>query len=373
MKKKILMNVLILVLAVAMIAAATMAWFTDDANAGEATFTAGTVSIEAGRKVVSEEGELVNPDTVYSTFYPIRVVDYSPGLRKDGQPVKSPRNNPENALKFETGQSESNFCSLGFGGSIILEFDHALYLPELAIVAEDTWGLPYPLEEAYVYVSDTGIEDDDWIYLDKADNTNLQNNQTISTFELSQYDITYVKYVKVVDCSDLSAFNDYTGNTVDGFDLNAVSINGYTQEEDNWNPGDKNKRVYRITNTGTKAINLRGEFTGKWYEYNEETGVWDESTLSADVVTYELLSGETDWVKIGDYFYYIGSIPGTYTGETIGERTKELRINVCLDGPNTENEYQGKRFIVKASFEAIQASNGAAQASGWAELSSPLD
>jgi predicted ribosomally synthesized peptide with SipW-like signal peptide len=371
MKKKLLMNVLVLVLAVAMIAAGTMAWFIDSDDAGEATFTAGTVSIEAGRKVVSEEGELVNPDTVYSTFYPIRVVEYSPGLRKDGQLVKPPRNIPENALKFETGQSESNFCSLGIGGSIILEFDHALYLPELAIVAEDTWGSQYPLEEAYVYVSDTGIEDDDWILVGIADNTTLQNNQTISKFDLSQYDITYVKYVKVVDCTDLAAFDDYTGNsnTVDGFDLNAVSIKGYTQEEDNWNPGDKNERVYKITNTGTKAINLRGEFTGKWYEYNEETGVWDESTLSADVVTYELLSGETDWEKIGDYFYYIGSILGTYTDETISERTKELRINVCLDGPGTENEYQGKRFIVTAIFEAIQASNGAAQASGWAELS----
>mgnify|MGYP000906737264 CR=1 FL=1 len=148
MKKKLLMNVLVLVLAVAMIAAGTMAWFIDSDDAGEATFTAGTVSIEAGRKVVSEEGELVNPDTVYSTFY-------SPDLRKDGQLVKPPRNIPENALKFETGQSESNFCSLGIGGSIILEFDHALYLPELAIVAEDTWGSQYPLEEAYVYVSDT--------------------------------------------------------------------------------------------------------------------------------------------------------------------------------------------------------------------------
>ena len=49
MKKKIFISVFMILVSVAMITAATMAWFTDSANAGKAEFTAGTVKIEAGR------------------------------------------------------------------------------------------------------------------------------------------------------------------------------------------------------------------------------------------------------------------------------------------------------------------------------------
>lgn len=366
MKNKIFMNVLVLILAVAMIAAGTMAWFTHDDEAGTAVFTAGTVSIEADRKIVLGEDEPGSSETIYGVFYPLRVVDYSPGPRKDGGPVKEPRNHPENALGApESGQDENNFCSLGFGGTIILEFDHALYVPELAIVVEDTWGGNYPLEEAHVWVSDTGL-DDDWDYVGKADNKNLVQNQTYSEFTFEFVDIRYIKYVKITDCSDIAAFEGESGNTVDGFDLNAVCIKGYTQEEDNWNPGDENIRVYKIINTGTKAINLRGILTGKWYEFDTESGTWIECGLSLDVVSFKLPAGETNWVQDGEYFYYKPIIPGTYGGDASeDDRTTELVIIVCLDGPDTTNEYQGKRFIVEATFEAIQASNGAAEASGW--------
>jgi hypothetical protein len=30
---------------------------------------------------------------------------------------------------------------------------------------------------------------------------------------------------------------------------------------------------------------------------------------------------------------------------------------VCLDGPNTDNEYQGARYTINATFQAIQASH----------------
>jgi predicted ribosomally synthesized peptide with SipW-like signal peptide len=367
-RNKIIMNVLVLILSVAMIAAATMAWFTHNDEAGNAIFTAGTVSIKAGRKVVADEGEPGSSDTVDGTFYPVRVVEYSPGPRIDGKPVKEPRNNPENALGApESGQDENNFCSLGFGGTIILEFDHGLYAPTLAVVVEDTWGGKYPLEEAHVWVSDTGL-DDDWDYVGKADNKNLVQNQTYSGFTFEFVDIRYIKYVKITDCSNKDDFDGYDPKTVDGFDLNAVYINGHTQEEDNWNPGDENERVYTITNTGTKAIRLRGKLTGKWYEYDEETKSWKMCYLSPDVVSFKLRDDETEWVKSGDddCFYYIPSIPGTYGDDVTEEdRTVELIIKVCLDGPDTGNEYQGKRFIVEATFEAIQASNGAPEESGW--------
>ena len=52
MKKKLVMGAFVLIISIAMVAAATMAWFTDFAESGEATFQAGTVSIEAGSSAV---------------------------------------------------------------------------------------------------------------------------------------------------------------------------------------------------------------------------------------------------------------------------------------------------------------------------------
>ena len=48
------MSAFFLVITIAMAAAATMAWFTDNGTAEDAQFTAGTVSIEAGRKVICD-------------------------------------------------------------------------------------------------------------------------------------------------------------------------------------------------------------------------------------------------------------------------------------------------------------------------------
>ncbi|KAB3531077.1 TasA family protein [Alkaliphilus serpentinus] len=45
MKKKIIYTMLALTLAIAMVAGGTMAWFTDEANAGDTTFTAGTLHV----------------------------------------------------------------------------------------------------------------------------------------------------------------------------------------------------------------------------------------------------------------------------------------------------------------------------------------
>ena len=86
-----------------------------------------------------------------------------------------------------------------------------------------------------------------------------------------------------------------------------------------------------------------------------------------DVVTISLADGEdTDWKKEGDYFYFMDPIPGTYSEENADDRTVELKVKVCLAGEDTDNDYQGKRYIISTVFEAIQASNDAPHlAEGW--------
>jgi len=74
MKKKMLVMLLAVAVSVSMIAAATYAWFTDEANAGDAVFTAGTVDVEVeGVYYLSEVAwDNVNPGDVYELEWVVK-------------------------------------------------------------------------------------------------------------------------------------------------------------------------------------------------------------------------------------------------------------------------------------------------------------
>jgi len=63
MRKYILISLAIIAIAAALIAGASSAWFTAVDDAGEATFTAGTVDIEAGNAEIL-------PGTFYENWAP---------------------------------------------------------------------------------------------------------------------------------------------------------------------------------------------------------------------------------------------------------------------------------------------------------------
>lgn len=69
-----LVMLLAVAVSVSMIAAATYAWFTDEANAGDAVFTAGTVDVEVeGVYYLSELAwDNVNPGDVYELEWVVK-------------------------------------------------------------------------------------------------------------------------------------------------------------------------------------------------------------------------------------------------------------------------------------------------------------
>lgn len=71
--KKMLLIMLAVTVSVAMIAAATMAWFTDQDTAGTATFTAGTVKVDVSDEVNLGEQDIgnVNPGDTYELKWTI--------------------------------------------------------------------------------------------------------------------------------------------------------------------------------------------------------------------------------------------------------------------------------------------------------------
>ena len=113
----------------------------------------------------------------------------------------------------------------------------------------------------------------------------------------------------------------------------------------NVNPGDCIQKHVRFHNDGTKKMFVRVDLEAIFKDA-------DGNELDPEgIVSYDI--GD-DWVLHTDgYYYYTKEVKaGKYTGEIISE--------VCFDGPNMDNEYQGARFTLTVNSEAVQVTNGAA-------------
>ncbi len=126
----------------------------------------------------------------------------------------------------------------------------------------------------------------------------------------------------------------------------------------NWNPGDCTEKEFTVINTGSKSVYLRGIITGRWYN-PDDTPFYPDPDL--DVVSWDFCDESMSelWFRQGDTWYYKNPLPGTYSGATQEERQAVLCIMVCLSGPLTDNQYQGKTFKLTAEFQAVQSSNEA--------------
>lgn len=170
-----------------------------------------------------------------------RVVDFDQGQRRDGKDIIWYRSNPDKALgKADAKDSPMGgirFVSLGFGGSITLEFDNQLCdKPGNDLrVYETSYGNPmfalYP-EQAEVFVSQDG---DTWKSLGRTNTTTPSVNCRVkldTDFDISGA-YSWIKFVRVVDVTNPNAkmlnpakctplpvtvFNKAS----DGFDLDAI-------------------------------------------------------------------------------------------------------------------------------------------------------
>ncbi len=140
----------------------------------------------------------------------------------------------------------------------------------------------------------------------------------------------------------------------------------------NWNPGDCAQKEYTITNSGTKSIKLRAMLETQWYEWtgdgdpsypvDPENVNWQEWTPTGDDAASVVLlvtDPAQDWEQRDDGNWYYngndGTIDGTFSDNN--PATVNLWLEVCLDGPTADNQYQGKTFFMKVTFQAIQASH----------------
>lgn len=405
MKRKLLMSAFVLVISVAMIAAATMAWFTDIDDAGEAIFQAGTVSIEAGSYAIFSH--YFDPGKNIFLYGVIEKQDNTSGLYE---------------INIQTGEANLIFDIDAKGYDTYspngLAFDKAnkrLYYSMVKSNKSDLYFYDFKTKErvksgtidGLVYCA-TFYNGSYWYIKNNTDNV------VEVKFDSNGY-VSVVKEIKDItgDLNKKFGFGDVV------FDIKDGILYGSTTEQGNvffsyeiGKPGS-----YREINKDKKngAINLQIAFgsdgnlyghstnTGDWYLIELESGVkskldgmptdnryndlasgyisvWNpgdvdymkyyvtntgskrirvrakiggdwKGNLDNSVVSITL--ADENWTdEYGDGYYY-------YKGVVKPNDSVELKVKIELNGPNTGNEYQGKTFKLTGTMEAIQASNGA--------------
>ncbi len=133
-------------------------------------------------------------------------------------------------------------------------------------------------------------------------------------------------------------------------------------EGDNWenaNPGDCKPKDFTVTNEGSKNMYVRFSFNGAWLTPlpNAPDPIGD-FVVDDELVTITPDTGDLDdWTLLDGYWYYNGVLP---PGDGLtNNHILTFTFNVCLDGPDTGNEYQGASYEIEFEFEAIQITNEA--------------
>jgi predicted ribosomally synthesized peptide with SipW-like signal peptide len=418
MKKKLLMNVLVLVMAVAMIAAGTMAWFSDSDDAGEATFTAGILSIEAGNSAILSHYFDPSPEgAVYlygarekadgkSGLYEINMktgeahMFYEIDMNKIGGDTYSP-----NGIAFDKENKRLYFAIINGEKSTLWFYDFSKKELVQSSAKNDLPGRVYGASfwnNRFWYIKN----DSDELYSISfhPDGTMKESNiiDDISNKNYNFGDIVFDIKDGILYGSTSNPKVFFTYNIAD--DLfseitnpgNASNLQlafgsdgvlyGHNTGDAKWyilNPGVDSIEANEIPGmSGIKFNDLASGFVSVWNPGNtdkmkyfakntgnkkirlraELDGSWNENGLSDDVVEYSVCSNPecpgSNWYYGNDgYFYYNGIIE---PGESV-----ELCVDIHLNGPNTGNDYQGKTFTLNCTMYAIQSTNGAPEASGW--------
>lgn len=118
---------------------------------------------------------------------------------------------------------------------------------------------------------------------------------------------------------------------------------------DNVNPGDCRDKKITITNEGSKNALIRFQWDGSWGDIIE--GEWTD-WAAGDVGLVEVTAPD-GWTFHDGWYYYDDNPLAP------GSDPFEFTLKVCVDGPGTDNDYQGKSFKIDFTFEAVQASNNA--------------
>lgn len=155
-----------------------------------------------------------------SSCFATEVVSYTPKKRIDGSIIPLERRNAQLALGQPQHIDGLNFVSLGFGGELILKFQHPIAngAGNDVQVVESTFGSQsctrYP-EKVQAFASQDGCR---WVYLGEG----CQD----ASFDLGS--LAWAQFIRLHDISPLN--HPYNGDLADGYDVDGIiCLNGASQ------------------------------------------------------------------------------------------------------------------------------------------------
>ena len=137
-----------------------------------------------------------------------------------------------------------------------------------------------------------------------------------------------------------------TGGTNDDDSNAGIDIWEKFEKPTNVVPGTTTDKLVQVKNTSTYDQFIRVKITPKW----EKDGL-DASYLGLNFVEGSLGDEQGQWLKDGDYYYYIGKVAG-------GKFTNTLLESVTLS-KDAGNEYKNQKYQVVVDADSIQADNDA--------------
>lgn len=424
MKKRIIYSVAIIFSVALFITGAVAAWFTAQTGM-ENSFTAGTVSIEADSSSVSslyfdpsEAVYIYGVEQGTGDLYEVNLQNQSSSRIFDTPDLMPGNPNSPNGLAFDRGNQRLYFAVYSAAAS-----ESELYFYDLkskdmvyagtvdGVVAGSTfgrgclWYIRNATDHLYkvTFDLDGKVDQEEFVAAITAGQKSFRFGDIAfdirsnvlygSSLQSGTTDPEFFKYnlvtgdyqmisqdgairLQLAFGSDGSLYGHSTGSRhwyqIDGETGSANYL--FTGQEhftdlasgylSTWNPGDCSEEVFRITNTGTKNAYIRADFSGAWYEYDEILNdwiLWNPDPPDLSVVTVNI--ADSDWEYLDGFYYYNNVVAGTYYG--VGG-VVEVKVKVCLDGPKTDNQFQGKRYILTARFEAIQSTHDASTEKwGW--------
>lgn len=398
MSKKVMLVALSIALVAALVGGATMAWFSDSAASEPVEFAAGTVLIEAGSSsIASQYFDPVDGIFVYGVIgnsgdlYEIDVKNQA-----ENRIFENPNSYTgyyPNALAFDEVNDRLYFAAnknyLWYYDFSTDELVNAGQFPQTGKEVYGAtfgggyfWYVPNGTADLYKVALDNEGKIADSSHVTMTDNSNLAFGDIVIDYAGG---IIYGSSTSFYFTYD-TVSGEFKNHGKAGRDLqlawghdgvlyghNTGSRNWYTVipetgtpttlftgeyvyndlapgSKSYWNPGDCAWAKFNVKNVGTKNSHVRLNVSGSWQEKSGDGWVDWTPPDGNDMIT--ITSAGTSWEEQDGYLYYNAVLePGD---------TAELSLQVCFS-IDAGNDFQGKRFVITGTFDAIQTTHGASQ------------
>jgi hypothetical protein len=146
--------------------------------------------------------------------FAVSIVEYNPGLRKDGQPILTDRTNANNALGTPQRNDAINFVSLGFNGNLILDLNCVVFdKPGMDIeIVETSFGSPSCANYPETALIEGSVDFLSWESL----------GEICLDGMIDLAGKMPVRFLRITDRSNAMSFSN--SNTTDGFDVDGVVV-----------------------------------------------------------------------------------------------------------------------------------------------------